>query len=65
MFFKIPERKIGIYVEYLSTSDVIKQYYPDYVVETEKAEFYFVETKGLVDIDVPRKMKEQKDGVKT
>ncbi|MEM4347892.1 MAG: DEAD/DEAH box helicase family protein [Candidatus Altiarchaeota archaeon] len=54
-FFKIPERKIGIYAEYLSSSGVIKQYYPDYIVETEKGEFYFVETKGLVDIDVPRK----------
>lgn len=54
-FFKIPERKIGVYVEYLSSADVIKQYYPDYIIETDKGEFYFVETKGLVDIDVPRK----------
>jgi len=42
-------------VEYLSSSDVVKQYYPDYVIETDKGEFYFVETKGLVDIDVSRK----------
>jgi len=54
-FLKIPERKIGIYVEYLSTSDVVKQYYPDYILETKKGEFYFVETKGLVDVDVERK----------
>ena len=54
-FLKIPERKIGIFVEYLSTTDVVKQYYPDYVLETTNGEFYFVETKGLVDIDVKRK----------
>ena len=55
VFLKIPERKIGIFVEYLSTTDVVKQYYPDYVLETTNGEFYFVETKGLVDIDVKRK----------
>ncbi|MGC8979027.1 DEAD/DEAH box helicase family protein [Caldisericum sp.] len=54
-FFKIPERKIGIYTEYLSSSDVVKQYYPDYIIELKNGEYYFVETKGLVDIDVPRK----------
>ncbi|MEM5777200.1 MAG: DEAD/DEAH box helicase family protein [Candidatus Aenigmatarchaeota archaeon] len=54
-FLKIPERKIGIYTEYISANGVIKQYYPDYIVETDKGEFYFIETKGLIDIDVPRK----------
>jgi len=54
-FLKIPERKIGIFVEYLSTTDVVKQYYPDYILETTKGGFYFVETKGLVDVDVERK----------
>lgn len=54
-FLKIPERKIGVYVEYLSVSDIIKQYYPDFIVETSNGEFFFVETKGLVDEDVPRK----------
>lgn len=36
-------------------NDLGKQYYPDYIVELKDGEFYFVETKGLVDIDVPRK----------
>jgi len=54
-FLKIPERKVGIYVEYLSTKDVVKPYYPDYILETTNGKFYFVETKGLVDIDVARK----------
>lgn len=53
--FKIPERKIGIYVEYLSSSDVVKQYYPDYIIETSKGDLFVIESKGLVDVDVPRK----------
>jgi type III restriction enzyme len=38
----------------------VKPYFPDYVLETKKGEFYFVETKGLVDENVERKDKSAK-----
>jgi len=54
-FAKLPERKLPIYVEYLTSQGVVSHYYPDYVVLTKNGEHYFVETKGLVDIDVAKK----------
>ncbi|MGC8940946.1 MAG: hypothetical protein ACP5JY_02845, partial [Candidatus Nanoarchaeia archaeon] len=53
-FIKIVPR-IGFSIEYLSNSGHLRQYYPDFIVKTKKREYFLIETKGLVDIDVPKK----------
>ncbi len=47
--------KIGFCLEYRSTSGQLRLYFPDFIVKTKKKGFYLVETKGLVDVDVPQK----------
>jgi len=47
--------KTGFCLEYRSTSGQLRLYFPDFIVKTKKKGFYLVETKGLVDVDVPQK----------
>ncbi len=49
--------KINYYVDYQDINHEIKRYYPDFLVKTSENEIYVIETKGLADLDVPRKYK--------
>jgi len=56
--------KMGFFIEYLSTDGYVRFYYPDFIVVTRNNEFYLVETKGLVDIEVANKEKRAKQWCK-
>ena len=47
--------KLGFFVEYVSFEGGLKNYRPDFIAKTTGGKFYILETKGEVDINVPRK----------
>ncbi len=48
--------KIGFFMEYRdSKGNFHPAYHPDFILETEKGEFFIIETKGRVDVDVQAK----------
>jgi len=47
--------KLGFVLEYVSEEGGLKNYKPDFIVKATKGRFYLLETKGEVDINVPRK----------
>jgi len=47
--------KFGFFIEYIASSGQFRLYYPDFIVLTKKKEYFLIETKGLVDVDVPKK----------
>ncbi|PIU23830.1 MAG: hypothetical protein COT13_00915, partial [Chloroflexi bacterium CG08_land_8_20_14_0_20_45_12] len=47
--------KLGFFMEYISSEGGLKNYRPDFVAKTTSGKFYILETKGEVDINVPRK----------
>lgn len=53
-FAKIPE-PFGFAIEYIDVQGNLRYYEPDWVVVTTDGTHYLVETKGLQDVNVPRK----------
>ena len=51
---------IGFKIDYVNTAGGIANYYPDFVVKLTDGRIFVVETKGLVDIETPLKMKRLK-----
>lgn len=51
----IKNEHVGFFIEYKSESGQLRNYRPDFIVKTKKKEYFLVETKGLVDVDVSRK----------
>ncbi len=49
--------KLGFHIEYVSEENILRFYYPDFLVRNASGEYWLIETKGLVDLDVPRKDK--------
>jgi type III restriction enzyme len=49
--------KNGFYVEYISCENHIRLYYPDFVIKLKNGAYWIIETKGLVDLEVPLKDK--------
>ena len=49
--------KMGFFVEYRDSKGNLRLYYPDFVVLTDKNEYWIVETKGREDVDVKHKDK--------
>ncbi|GAG16741.1 unnamed protein product, partial [marine sediment metagenome] len=47
--------KLGFFMEYISSEGGLKNYRPDFIARTTDGKFYILETKGEVDINVPRK----------
>lgn len=47
--------KLGFFMEYISSEGGLKNYRPDFIAKTTDSKFYILETKGEVDINVPRK----------
>lgn len=51
---------VNFKLDYVTASGGISNYYPDFIVKKTEAEIVIVETKGLVDMDVPLKMERLK-----
>lgn len=52
--------KLGFYIEYVSEDNLLRYYYPDFLVRTTEEQYLLIETKGLVDLDVVHKDKRAK-----
>ncbi|MCQ2963946.1 MAG: DEAD/DEAH box helicase family protein [archaeon] len=52
--------KLDFFVDYQNKNGSISKYYPDFLVKTKENEIYVVETKGMVDLNVPLKLKRLK-----
>ena len=51
---------VGFRLDYVKADSDISNYFPDFLVKKSPSEIYVVETKGLVDVDVPQKMERLK-----
>ncbi|NCO24222.1 MAG: hypothetical protein COZ07_04170 [Candidatus Infernicultor aquiphilus] len=49
--------KNGFYIEYISEENHLRFYYPDFVIKLKNGDYWLIETKGLVDLEVPHKDK--------
>lgn len=47
---------VGFKIDYVRSDGDLSNYIPDFIVRTHDGDVFIVETKGRVDIDVPRKM---------
>jgi type III restriction enzyme len=47
--------KIPFHIEYRSEEGLLRFYYPDFLVRMRNEEYYLIETKGLVDLEVSHK----------
>ncbi len=47
-------------IDYVDATGNVANYYPDFIVKVSEREKYIVETKGLVDLDDPLKIKRLK-----
>jgi type III restriction enzyme len=56
--------KIGFSIEYVSDDNLRRYYYPDFVVKSTTGEYYLIETKGLIDLEVAHKDKRAKQWCK-
>ena len=56
--------KIGFSIEYVSDDNLRRYYYPDFVVKSTNGEYYLIETKGLIDLEVAHKDKRAKQWCK-
>ena len=53
-------QQIGMKIDYIDNEGKIRDYYPDFIVKLKDNNVYIVETKGAVDLDVPRKIERLK-----
>jgi len=56
--------KNGFYIEYISEENHLRFYYPDFAVKLKNGDYWIIETKGLVDLEVPHKDKRAKQWCK-
>ena len=49
--------KIGFFIEYISEENLRRYYYPDFLVKLTNGEYWLIETKGLIDLEVAHKDK--------
>jgi type III restriction enzyme len=47
---------VGFKIDYVRSDGDLSNYIPDFIVRTNDGDVFIVETKGRVDLDVPRKM---------
>ena len=52
--------QIGMRIDYVDSEGKIRDYYPDFIVKLNNNNVYIVETKGAVDVDVPKKIERLK-----
>jgi type III restriction enzyme len=53
-------QQIGMKIDYIDNEGKIRDYYPDFIVKLKDDRVFIVETKGAVDVDVPRKIERLK-----
>ena len=53
-------QQIGMRLDYIDTEGKIRDYYPDFIVKLKDGRVYIVETKGAIDVDVPKKIERLK-----
>ena len=53
-------QQIGMKIDYIDSEGKIRDYYPDFIVKLKNNRVYIVETKGAIDVDVPRKIERLK-----
>jgi type III restriction enzyme len=53
-------QQIGMKIDYIDNEGKIRDYYPDFIVKLKNNRVYIVETKGAIDVDVPRKIERLK-----
>jgi type III restriction enzyme len=53
-------QQIGMKIDYIDNEGKIRDYYPDFIVKLKNNKVYIVETKGAIDVDVPRKIERLK-----
>jgi len=51
---------VNFSLDYVKSDGDISNYYPDFIVKKSNTEIFIIETKGLVDLDVPLKMERLK-----
>jgi len=56
--------KIGFFIEYVSEENLRRYYYPDFLVKLTNGEYWLIETKGLIDLEVAHKDKRAKQWCK-
>jgi len=56
--------KIGFFIEYISEENLRRYYYPDFLVKLTNGEYWLIETKGLIDLEVAHKDKRAKQWCK-
>jgi len=56
--------KIGFFIEYISEENLKRYYYPDFLVKLTNGEYWLIETKGLIDLEVAHKDKRAKQWCK-
>lgn len=49
--------KNGFHMEYISEENILRFYYPDFLVKVMNGDYWLIETKGLVDLEVSHKDK--------
>ena len=49
--------KISFFIEYISEENLRRYYYPDFLVKLTNGEYWLIETKGLIDLEVVHKDK--------
>jgi len=52
--------KISFFIEYISEENLRRYYYPDFLVKLTNGEYWLIETKGLIDLEVAHKDKRAK-----
>jgi len=50
----------GFYIEYISEENILRYYYPDFLVKLTNGVYLLIETKGLIDLEVAHKDKRAK-----
>lgn len=53
-------QQIGVKIDYVDSEGKLRDYYPDFIVKLSDKRVYIVETKGALDVDVPRKIERLK-----
>lgn len=49
-------QQIGMKIDYVDSEGKIRDYYPDFIVKLKDNRVFIVETKGAIDVDVPKKI---------
>jgi len=60
----IKNEKLSFFIEYISTEKLLRNYKTDFIIRLKNGDYWIVETKGIVDVDVALKDKRAKEWCK-